>query len=48
MILGVGISLSCDVRRGRRTIAPEVESAIASISDDIAAERYEKIYQRSF
>jgi hypothetical protein len=28
----------------RRTIPPEVESTINSVSDDIKAERYEKIY----
>jgi hypothetical protein len=37
------ISLAC-ASEERRTIPPEVESAISSISDDIAAERYEKIY----
>lgn len=28
----------------RRTMPPEIESAIATVSDDIAAERYEKVY----
>src|SRR5688572_15594530 len=36
-------AVACN-RSERRTLAPEVESAIASVSDDIAAERYEKIY----
>jgi hypothetical protein len=31
----------------RRSIPPEIESAIGTISDDIAAERYEKIYNEA-
>lgn len=31
----------------RRTMPPEVESAISTVSDDIAAERYDKIYNES-
>jgi len=31
----------------RRTMPPEVESAIRNVSDDIAAERYDKIYNES-
>ena len=38
---------SCALKGGHRTIAPEVESAIASVSDDIAAERYEKVYNEA-
>lgn len=40
------LSAACAVSE-RRTMPPEVESAIASVSDDIAAERYEKIYTES-
>jgi len=36
--------LSCGLRAERRGIPSEVEATIASISDDIAAERYEKLY----
>jgi hypothetical protein len=38
---------SCALKEGRRTIPSQVESAIASVSDDIAAERYEKIYNEA-
>jgi hypothetical protein len=31
----------------RRTMPPEVESAIGNVGDDIAAERYDKIYNES-
>lgn len=31
----------------RRTMPPEVESAIGNVNDDIAAERYDKIYNES-
>jgi hypothetical protein len=31
----------------RRAMPPEVESAIAGVGDDIAAERYDKIYNES-
>jgi uncharacterized protein DUF4019 len=44
LVLASVISLACASELERRTIPAEVESAISSISDDIAAERYEKIY----
>ena len=34
-------------KAGRRSIPPEIESVIGTISDDIAAERYEKIYNEA-
>ena len=34
-------------RRSRRSIPPEVESTIGTISDEIAAERYDKIYNEA-
>jgi hypothetical protein len=40
------LGFACAVSE-RRTMPPEVESAISSVSDDIAAERYEKIYDDS-
>jgi hypothetical protein len=45
LILSVSIfTFACATNQGGRTIPPEVESTIGTISDDIAAERYEKIY----
>ncbi len=38
--------LACNVSE-RRTMPPEVEGAIASVSEDIAAQRYDKIYNES-
>jgi uncharacterized protein DUF4019 len=35
--------VSCN-RSERRAVPPEVESAIGTLGDDIAAERYEKVY----
>ena len=40
------LGVACKVSE-RRTMPPEVESAITSVGDDIAAERYEKIYNES-
>lgn len=37
-------SLACATNQGSRSLPPEVESTIATIGDEIAAERYEKIY----
>jgi len=36
--------LACAANQGNRTLPAEVESAIGTISDEIAAERYDKIY----
>ncbi len=38
------VSLACGLQAERRSLPSEVESAIGTVSDDIAAERYEKIY----
>jgi Protein of unknown function (DUF4019) len=43
LILVAFAASSCN-RSERRTVPPEVESAIGSVSGDIAAERYEKVY----
>jgi Protein of unknown function (DUF4019) len=40
------LGFACGVSE-RRTMPPEVESAIGNVSDDITAERYEKIYDES-
>ena len=37
-------SFACGLKAERRSLPAEVESAIGTVSDDIAAERYEKIY----
>ena len=50
MLLAVLLSLSaisCGLQTERRNIPAEVESAINSVSEDIAAERYEKIYNEA-
>jgi hypothetical protein len=45
LILSVSIfGFACASNQGPRSIPAEVESAIGTISDEIAAERYEKIY----
>ena len=38
------VSFGCALSSERRTVPAEVESAIGTVSDDIAAERYEKVY----
>lgn len=37
-------SAACGLKAERRSVPAEVESAIGTISDDIASERYEKLY----
>jgi hypothetical protein len=38
------VSLACGLQAERRSLPSEVESVIGTVSDDIAAERYEKLY----
>ena len=38
------LSLACATNQGSRNLPPEVESAISTVNDEIAAERYAKIY----
>ncbi|HEX9421885.1 MAG TPA: DUF4019 domain-containing protein [Pyrinomonadaceae bacterium] len=40
-------SFACAANQERRRITPEVESTIGSISEEIAAERYEKIHNEA-
>jgi hypothetical protein len=50
VVFTVLVSLSgvaCGSKGERRSIPPEVETAIGTVSDDIAAERYEKIYNEA-
>jgi hypothetical protein len=37
-------AVACAANQGSRSLPPEVESAIGTINDEIAAERYDKIY----
>jgi len=46
-MLLVSLSFGCGLKSERQTIPPEVESAIDSVSEEIAAERYEKIYNEA-
>jgi len=41
------LSLACGLNAERRSLPTEVESAIGTVSDDIAGERYDKIYDDS-
>lgn len=41
------LGFACASNPERRTIPPEVESMISTISDEIAAERYDKIYNEA-
>jgi len=38
------LSFACGLQTERRGVPADVEAAVGSINDDIAAERYEKIY----
>ena len=40
-------STSCALKAGRQSVPPEVEAVVATVSEDIAAERYEKIYNEA-
>jgi uncharacterized protein YbcC (UPF0753/DUF2309 family) len=45
LILSVSLSaFACGLQTERRGLPAEVEAAVGTVSDDIAAERYEKIY----
>jgi hypothetical protein len=39
--------LGCATNQGSRSVPPQVESTISTLSDEIAAERYEKIYNEA-
>ena len=41
------LNFACGVQTERRGIPAEVEAAVGTISDDIATERYEKIYNEA-
>ncbi len=44
ILLAAVLGLACASNRGSGSIPPEVESTINTISEEIAAERYDKIY----
>lgn len=44
VLLAAFFSLACGLQAERRSVPAEVESAVSTISDELAAERYEKIY----
>src|SRR5687767_6200139 len=48
LLLTIMLSLSaCGLQTERRSVPAEVESAVNAVSEDIATERYEKIYNES-
>ena len=47
IVLVLFVSFACAFKADRRTVPPQVESAVATVSEDIAAERYEKIYNEA-
>ena len=44
ILTGAFFGVACAANQERRSIPPEVESAIGTINDEIAAERYDKVY----
>jgi hypothetical protein len=44
LLLVAMLSFACATNQGSRNLPAEVESAIGTINDEIASERYEKIY----
>ena len=47
LTLALSIAAGCGLRSESRGVPLEVEAVIASVTDDIAAERYEKIYNEA-
>jgi hypothetical protein len=47
LLLLLSVTTACALQGERRQVPPEVESAVNTLSDDIAAERYEKIYNEA-
>ncbi len=42
------VGLACGLKAERRSIPPEIEATIGTVTDDIAAERFDKIYSEAF
>lgn len=47
VLLASLLGFACASNRGGQTIPPEVEATISTISEEIAAERYDKIYSEA-
>lgn len=47
ILLGGAATFGCGIKSERRSLPLEVESTISTVSEDIRAERYEKIYQEA-
>ena len=47
LIIASLVSFACGVQSERRSVPAEVEAAINTIGDEIAAERYEKVYNEA-
>jgi hypothetical protein len=47
LILAAAIVSACGLKNEGGSIPPEVESLVGTVTDDIAAERYDKIYNES-
>jgi len=47
MLLATAMVAACGLKNEGSAVPPEVESLVGTVSDDIAAERYEKIYSES-
>ncbi len=47
LLVATTIVSACGLKNEGGSIPPEVESLVGTVSDDIAAERYEKIYNES-
>src|SRR6185503_5281949 len=43
----IAVSLACGLNADRRSVPAEVESAVGTVGEDIAAERYEKVYSEA-
>jgi hypothetical protein len=46
-LLAVSLNFACAASPERHTLPPEVESTIGTLSEEIAAERYDKIYNEA-
>ena len=47
LLLSLSYIVACGLKSERRGLPPEVETVIGTVTDDIAAERYEKIYNEA-
>ena len=47
LLLLVVFGFACATNRGGQSLPPEVESTVGTLSEEIAAERYDKIYNES-